>query len=219
MNIDQAAALYEQRKQEHAAASKKLDEAHAALLGLCASRNEGAIQTLGEAYKVTVTYGVNRTVDPAASAGTDGNHESVRVDGAAIREFDVHGALNHQRTRSLNADHPRCIGAHVLSARITAMVSVRTPGCNMPCLSSHRARDRSTGPNGITCRATTVVRNPPMSSNLMLRLISANSDCTIRTEPPGLRSSGTALQSGSRTSLPLGPALYVTGGPASPPGS
>jgi hypothetical protein len=79
MTIDDIAALYEQRKTELAAAQKRLDEAHAALLPLIASRNEGSVTHNGSRYKVTVTYGVNRTVDQAAlSSSWDAMPEGIR---------------------------------------------------------------------------------------------------------------------------------------------
>lgn len=116
MNIDQAAALYEQRKQEHAAASKKLDEAHAALLGLCASRNEGAIQTLGEAYKVTVTYGVNRTVDPAAL-----NAVWPQLPEGARRVFPMKPSIDLKELRHWQANEPEVYA--VIAQAVTAKPS------------------------------------------------------------------------------------------------
>src|SRR5690606_4454025 len=66
MTLNEAARAYAQAKAYYAAASKNLDEAHAALVALADKKPEGAVTTETDAYKVTVTYGVNRTVDQAA---------------------------------------------------------------------------------------------------------------------------------------------------------
>lgn len=66
MNIDHLAERYTQAKERLDEARAELDEAHDALVSACTVRNEGAAQTLGGAYKVTVTAKVNRTIDVAA---------------------------------------------------------------------------------------------------------------------------------------------------------
>lgn len=79
MTLDQAAERYAQAKEALAKAQADLDDAHADLVALCTTRNEGAAQTIGSAYKVTVTYGVTRTVDSAAlSSAWDALPEGIR---------------------------------------------------------------------------------------------------------------------------------------------
>lgn len=101
MNIDAAAALYEQRKQEHNIASKRLDEAHAALVSLIEAKPEGAVVTTTEAYKITTTYGVNRTVDQAAL-----NALWPQLPEGARRVFPVKHGIDVKELRYWQANEP-----------------------------------------------------------------------------------------------------------------
>lgn len=64
--IDEAAAMYELAKMQHERTAEALSEAHANLVALMPTKDEGSVTIKGESYKVAITYGVNRTVDAAA---------------------------------------------------------------------------------------------------------------------------------------------------------
>jgi len=64
--IDEAAAVYELAKMQHDRTAEALAEAHSNLVALMPSKEEGAVNMTGESYKVSITYGMNRTVDAAA---------------------------------------------------------------------------------------------------------------------------------------------------------
>ena len=64
-SIDRLADRMVAAKERIAEAQAEYDEALQEWLAVAPSRNEGSITTAGDAYKVTTTYGVNRTVDAA----------------------------------------------------------------------------------------------------------------------------------------------------------
>lgn len=66
--IDEAAAVYELAKMQHERTAEALSDAHANLVALMPTKDEGAVTVSGESYKVAITYGMNRTVDAAALA-------------------------------------------------------------------------------------------------------------------------------------------------------
>lgn len=66
--IDTLAEKIEAAKAREDAARAERIALEEDLLPLLTARNEGAITEHGDAYKVTVTYGVNRTLDAAALA-------------------------------------------------------------------------------------------------------------------------------------------------------
>ncbi|KAF1711087.1 hypothetical protein CSC70_03940 [Pseudoxanthomonas kalamensis DSM 18571] len=101
MNFDEKAALYEQRKQELNIAQTRLNEAHEALLADCVSRNEGSATTTGSNYKVTVTYGMNRTVDQAAL-----NALWERLPEGARRVFPVKHGIDTKELRYWQSSEP-----------------------------------------------------------------------------------------------------------------
>lgn len=64
--IDEAAAIYELAKMQHARTAEALDAAHADLVKLLPEKVEGSVIVSGANYKVAITYGMNRTIDGAA---------------------------------------------------------------------------------------------------------------------------------------------------------
>lgn len=66
--IDQLAAALEAAKENEERARESRIACEEALLALVRGKAEGSVTERGEGWKVTVTYGVNRTVDMAALA-------------------------------------------------------------------------------------------------------------------------------------------------------
>jgi len=66
MNIDTLAAALLAAKQKIADAQNEYDTALAEWLAVAPSKSEGAVLSVGDGYRITTTYGVNRTVDAAA---------------------------------------------------------------------------------------------------------------------------------------------------------
>lgn len=64
--IDQLAAAYEAKKIESARIAAELNDAHAALIAAIEHKDEGTTRAFGSAYKVTVEFSMNRTIDVAA---------------------------------------------------------------------------------------------------------------------------------------------------------
>lgn len=113
MNIDEAARAYERAKAEHAASAKRLDDAHATLVAQCAKKDEGAVTTETDAYRVTVTYGVNRTVDQAAL-----NALWPTIPEGARRVFPVKHGIDVKELRHWQNNEPETYA--VLAQAITA---------------------------------------------------------------------------------------------------
>lgn len=77
--IDKLAAALEAAKENEERARESRIACEEALLALVRGKAEGSVTERGEGWKVTVTYGVNRTVDAAAlSASWDALPEGVR---------------------------------------------------------------------------------------------------------------------------------------------
>jgi hypothetical protein len=66
--IDEAAAFLTLAKMQEQRATEARVEAERALLALLPSKDEGSVTHAGESYKVSITFGVNRTLDAAALA-------------------------------------------------------------------------------------------------------------------------------------------------------
>jgi hypothetical protein len=66
--IDEAAAFLTLAKMQEQRATEARVEAERALIDLLPSKDEGSVTHAGESYKVSITFGVNRTLDPAALA-------------------------------------------------------------------------------------------------------------------------------------------------------
>lgn len=64
--IDTLAAALEAAKQKIADAQTEYDDVLAEWLEFAPTKSEGAVQSVGDGYRITTTYGVNRTVDQAA---------------------------------------------------------------------------------------------------------------------------------------------------------
>lgn len=67
-NIDKLAAALDAAKENEERAREARLACEEALLALVRGKAEGSVTERGEGWKVTVTYGVNRTVDMAALA-------------------------------------------------------------------------------------------------------------------------------------------------------
>lgn len=63
--IDEAAAALEAAKIAEAAATAKRIDAEQVVLRLMESKTEGSVTARGVKYKVTATFGISRTLDPA----------------------------------------------------------------------------------------------------------------------------------------------------------
>lgn len=113
MNIDEAAWLYSAAKIAHAEAAKHLEAAHERLVALCESKPEGAVVTTGRDTKVTVTYGVNRTVDQAAL-----NALWPQLPEGARRVFPVKHGIDLKELRYWQANEPETYA--VIAQAITA---------------------------------------------------------------------------------------------------
>lgn len=114
MNIDHLAARYEAAKAAHDASAAALAEAHDALVEACTVRNEGAAQTLGGTYKVTVTAKVNRTIDVAAL-----NALWPEIPEGARRVFPAKPSLDLKELRYWAANEPETY-ARFIAPAITA---------------------------------------------------------------------------------------------------
>lgn len=78
-NIDTIALALLAAKQKIAAAQAEYDHLLGQWLAIAPTKNEGAVQSVGSQYRITTTYGVNRTVDQAAlSASWDAMPEGIR---------------------------------------------------------------------------------------------------------------------------------------------
>lgn len=122
MTFDEAAAALEAAKIEEARATAKRLEAEQRMLSLIEAKDEGSVTARGHAYRVTVTYGVNRTVDPAAL-------EAVREKLAPAifeRAFRFKPDVNLTGLRYLQANEPElyAIAAQAITAK-PAKPSVR----------------------------------------------------------------------------------------------
>ena len=107
--------------------------------------------------------GVTEWKDLAALAGTDRDHEAVRLDNRAVRCLDSYRPLHQDRSVGRDADDADVVG-HGFTAAITASLSVRRPGSSLPVDSNHAARLIITGPNGIRWWVMESTRIPDASN-------------------------------------------------------
>lgn len=66
--IDQAAAVFEKAKKAESKATEARIAAEKVLATLMPVKEKGSVTVKGESYKVTIKYGLNRTIDTAALA-------------------------------------------------------------------------------------------------------------------------------------------------------
>ncbi len=112
--FDAAASLVEARKIELAAAQAALLDAEQAMLRLMPAKDEGSVTERGLHYKVTATYGVNRTLDAAALGAIRNEIPSALFDQA----IEYAPKLKLAGVRYLQANEPETYA--VLAQAITA---------------------------------------------------------------------------------------------------
>lgn len=95
-------------KQKIADAQREYDAVLAEWLEQAPTRDEGAVQTVGDRFKVTTTYGVTRSVDGAAlSAAWDQLPEGIR------NVFPVKHGLDLKEMRHWQNNNPAEYARHI----------------------------------------------------------------------------------------------------------
>lgn len=113
--FDQAAADLEAAKIAEARATQQRVDAEVAMLALMPSKDEGSVTERGLRYKVTASYGFNRTVDAAV---VDALMKDDKTRWAAERLFPMKPSLSTSELRFFTNNEPALYA--LLSAAITS---------------------------------------------------------------------------------------------------
>lgn len=101
--IDEVAATLHLAKVAEAHATEARIEAEKALIALLPAKDEGAVSAAGDTYKVSVTYGVSRTLDVAVVAQLFADE---RFRWAAQRLFPMAPKLDTKELRFFQSNEP-----------------------------------------------------------------------------------------------------------------
>lgn len=105
--IDEAAAVLQLAKMNEARAAEARIEAEKALIALMPPKDEGSVTLTGASYKVSITYGFNRTVDAAALAAIKPSVPPALFEQA----IDYKPAINLKGLRLLQSNEPDAYAA------------------------------------------------------------------------------------------------------------
>lgn len=112
--IDEAAAALELAKMIEARASEGRRAAEEQLIALLPVKDEGSVTMKGASYKVSITYGFNRTIDAAALSAIKTSMPPALFEQA----IDYKPAINLKGLRHLQSNEPDAYAA--LAQAITA---------------------------------------------------------------------------------------------------
>lgn len=101
--IDDAAALLHLAKLNEQRAAEARIEAERALIALLPTKDEGSVSMTGESYKVSITYGVNRTIDQAVVSQL---YADPNLRWGAERMFPMAPKLDTKELRYFQANEP-----------------------------------------------------------------------------------------------------------------
>jgi len=112
--IDEAAAVLELAKMQEQRAAEARRAAEEQLLALIPPKDEGSVTLTGSSYKVSITYGFNRTIDAAALSAIKSSVPPSLFEQA----IDYKPAINLKGLRFLQSNDPDAYAA--IAQAITA---------------------------------------------------------------------------------------------------